>query len=163
MTDEEILNVIPLSKEEWDIVIEDLELRIEELEKTAMETDVPLSKEEGGEVIKNQATLIKDMKKKVQDLLNTSPFNEAEVTFAPIKNLETGQLQLDFNEEVGSTTNKITKIMELWEGLTPEEKEQISEHYEFDVLTREWLVNELGDMIVNKKPKEIIERLKKCS
>jgi hypothetical protein len=163
MSDEEILDVTPETQEEWNILVEDLELRIKQLEEDSYGPDVPLTKKEGGETIKNQDAIKRDLKNKLQDLLNTGKFNEAEETFAEIYDTDAGQLEINFGDEIGASSKKMAKVIELWNSLSSEQQQEISKHYSITKFNEAWIKKNFGDMLIDKKPEEIIERLKKCS
>ena len=57
----------------------------------------------------------------------------------------------------------MAKIMELWNSLSSEQQQEISKHYSITKFNEAWIKKNFGDMLVDKKPEEIIERLKKCS
>ena len=85
--------------------------------------------------------------------------NEAEAAFAETYDSESGQLEINFGDEVGASSNKLEKFMELWEELDVEEQKKIIQHYELTAIDNDIVIN----MLMDKSPKEVIERLKKCS
>jgi len=89
--------------------------------------------------------------------------NEAEAAFAETYDSESGQLEINFGDEVGASSKKMAKVMELWNSLSSEQQQEISKHYSITKFNEAWIKKNFGDMLIDKKPEEIIERLKKCS
>lgn len=52
------------------------------------------------------------------------------------------------------------QVIELWNDLSLEEQQQIAKHYSIKKFDEAYLRKELGNMLINKTAKEIIERLK---
>ena len=102
-----------------------------------------------------------DMVAEMEDTEDT--INEAEAAFAETYDTEAGQLEINFGDEVGASSKKMAKIMELWNSLSSEQQQEISKHYSITKFNEAWIKKNFGDMLVDKKPEEIIERLKKCS